>query len=131
MDLTSALTPLSPLIAVVYLALVGAALMLIVVGVEQQWRGRGVPGWLVMLAAALLLLGACTWWTVSARLAIVSAIYSSIDGQPSAPVPSALVDSWPLVVTSSSAMMVVGALALVAVLGTALLRLRRDAASTR
>ncbi|MFD1721853.1 hypothetical protein [Amnibacterium endophyticum] len=129
MTVTSALTPLSPVLAVLGFAFVGVALVLMVVGVRRQWRGDGASGLLALLALALLLFGVIAWWVIRGRLALIKAIYSDLYGQAAALVPPSLVGSWPAVLASCWAMAALGGLAVVAMVGTALLRLRADATS--
>jgi hypothetical protein len=83
-----------------------------------------VRPWLVVLATALLLAGVAIAWTIGGRLAAVSAIYGGADGRPSAPAPSSLTGSWPLVQSAGCAMVLVGAIALFLMLNTAAMRER-------
>ena len=121
---TSALTPFSPVLAAAFFAVTGFALFTVVVCLKQQWRGRGVSGWLVLLAAALLLFGVGASWAVRGRLAVILAIFNGEDGQAPAPVPSSLIGAWPAVLASSHAMVILGGLTVIAMLTIGLLRRR-------
>lgn len=129
MQVTSTLTPLSPLIAGVCVAFIGAALALLAVGLRRQWRGRGLSPWHAMLFLAFLLFGICASWVVVVRLATIDAIYSNLFGQAAAAVPQALVGSWPVVLVACRAMAVVGGLALIVLLCMALVQRRRARAT--
>lgn len=126
-NLTSALTPASPAIAAVCFTAVGASLVLIVLGLRLQWRGRGVRPWLLLLAMALVPAGVFTVWAIGGLLATSSSIYGGADGRPSALTPSSLTGSWPLVQSAGSVMVALGAVALFVMLNTAAIRERRVA----
>lgn len=122
---TPALTPSSPAIAAACFTAIGASLVLMALGLKLQWRRFGVRPWLVMLATAPFLAGVIAAWTIGGRLAAISAIDSGTGGRPSAPTPSSLTGSWPLVLSAGYAMVVFGAVALFLILTTAALRERR------
>lgn len=128
-QVTSTLTPLSPLIAAVFIAFIGITFALLVVGLRRQWRGRGLPQWEGGLFAALLLFGVWASWVVSIRLALIDAIYSDFFGQAAVAVPMGLIGSWPTVLLSCQVMAAVGGLALVSLLCGALVQRRRARAT--
>lgn len=128
-NLTSALTPASPAIAAVSFAAVGASLVLIVLGLRLQWRGRGLRPWVLLLSMALVPAGVFTVWAIGGLLATIGAIYGGADGTPSALTPPSLTGSWPLVESAGTVMAALGAAALFVMLNTAAIRERRFARS--
>lgn len=124
-NLLSALTPISPVIAVVCFAALAVALVLVVIGLRRQWRGAGVRPWLVVLVAVLLLVGFVVAEVVAARSGTIAEIYSGVDGQGPGRPPASLTGWWPSVLVASDAMLLLGALALVALIATAVAHRRR------
>lgn len=119
MNLTSALTPVSAAIAATCWAVIGFSFVLIVLGLRLQWQGHGVRPWALVLPIVLVIGGIITVWSTGAWTAEVVSVYGGADGRPPAPVPSDLIDSWPLVEAAGVVAIILGALALFALLNTA------------
>ena len=113
----SALTPLSPAIAAACFTVLGAALVLVGLGLRLQLRGAGVRPWSVVTVTALLLAGFGATTFVDLWFGSVAAVYSDVYGQPSAAAPSSLFGSWRSVLAAGHAMEIL-ATAAIAVLAT-------------
>ena len=122
---TSALTPASSAIAAGCFVALGASLVLAGTGLRLQWRGPGVRPWLVVLAAALLLVGTVITYTISGWFGTILSIYSDLHEQPSAPAPASLNGSWHSVLFAGQAMVVLAAVTFFLILNTAAVRRRR------
>lgn len=120
-------TPLSSALSAGCFVVLGAALVLLVRGLLLQRSGSGVRPWLAALIAALLLLGVVLAYVLDVWFGTLSEIYSNVYGEPSAPVPASLIGSWPSVLFAGRAMVVLAAVALFAMLNTAVVRRRRNA----
>jgi hypothetical protein len=124
--LTFGLTPLSPAIAAGCFALLGAALVLVGLGLRSQWRGPGVRPWLVVTVTALLLIGFGITTFVDLWFGSISSVYSGVYGQPRAPAPSSLAGSWHSVLAAGHAMEILAAVAIAVLATVAAVRRRRN-----
>lgn len=125
---TVALTPDSPAIAAGCFILLGAALVLVALGLRLQWRGPGVRPWLVVVVAALLLVGFGITTAVDLWFGTVSEIYSNAFGELATPPPPSLFGAWPSVLAAGHAMEALAVGAIAVLVTVARIRRRRPAA---
>lgn len=121
----SALTPLSPAIAAGCFAVLGAALVLVGLGLKLQWSGPGVRPWLVVMLTALLLVGLSVTTFVDVWFGSISAVYSDVYGQPSAAAPPSLAGSWHSVLAAGHSMEILAVAAIGVLVIVAAVRRRR------
>lgn len=127
MYLISDITSASPGIAAVVWAGLGVSLVLLGTGLRQQWRGSGLRPWLVLLAIALVVGGAAAAWSMHGWLGEAGLVYGGADGRPAEPIPPSVVVSWPLVQAGARTAMALGAIALLLMLNTVVVRRGRTA----
>ena len=119
-NLTSALTPASQAIEIGCLIALGLGLVAVVLGLRSRPIQPGPSPWLVVLSAALLLLGSAATSAVDNRFGAISLIYGPDPGAI-----SALIGSWPEVRLAGDALALLGILALITTASLATVRLRR------
>lgn len=122
-NITSGLTPASQAIAVGCFAVLGVALVLVLLGLRPHPRRSGPGLWVVALSTALLLVGVIVATVVDLRLTAISAIYGL--EPPGGPVGLVLFGSWSLVGLAGEAMAAAGTAGLVTTATVAIVRLRR------
>ncbi|RIX31085.1 hypothetical protein D1781_06865 [Amnibacterium setariae] len=127
MYLVAGLTPASAGIAAALWLGLGVALVIVVAGLRQHWRGQGLRPRAVLLAVALVLGGLILAWLMRGWLGEAALAYGGADGRAAAPVPAVVIGSWPLVRSAAVAGVALGVLALLAMLSIAAVPRRRDA----